>query len=114
MMPVLRVKREKKLGQMIKEELVWGRQVGSTPREGDLHFRRLLEKLPAGAYTCDPEGLITYYNQHAVHLWGCAPKLNDPVDRFCGSLRGFCPDRSQIGPHPRMIAPAPKTNRGYN
>ena len=28
----------------------------------DLQFRSLLENLPAGAYTCDPEGLITYYN----------------------------------------------------
>ena len=46
-----------------------------------MQFRRLLEKLPAGAYTCDAEGLITYFNQHAVQLWGRAPKLNDPVDR---------------------------------
>ena len=111
---MLRVKREKKLGQMIKEELVWGRQVGSTPREGDLHFRRLLEKLPAGAYTCDPEGLITYYNQHAVHLWGCAPKLNDPVDRFCGSFRLFSPDGSQIAHDRCWMALALKTNEGYN
>jgi two-component system, LuxR family, sensor kinase FixL len=49
---------------------------------GNLEFRRLLEKLPAGAYTCDPEGLITYYNQRAVELWGREPALNDPVDRY--------------------------------
>jgi len=36
--------------------------------EGESHFRRLLEKLPAGAYTCDPEGLITYFNPHAERL----------------------------------------------
>src|SRR5215218_1226376 len=114
MMPVLRVKREKKIEQMKKEGLVWGRQVGSSPREGDLHFRRLLEKLPAGAYTCDPEGLITYYNQHAVHLWGRAPKLNDPVDRFCGSFRLFSPDGSQIAHDRCWMALALKTNEGYN
>jgi diguanylate cyclase (GGDEF)-like protein/PAS domain S-box-containing protein len=113
-MPVLRVKREEKIEQMIKEGLVWGRQVGSTPREGDLHFRRLLEKLPAGAYTCDLEGLITYYNQHAVHLWGRAPKLNDPVDRFCGSFRLFSPDGSQIAHDRCWMALALKTNEGYN
>ncbi len=39
----------------------------------DLQFRQLLDKLPAGAYTCDPEGLITYFNQHAVQLWGRTP-----------------------------------------
>src|SRR5437763_14941326 len=56
-------------------------------RPNDLRFKQLLETLPAGAYTCDPEGLITYFNPHAVRLWGRAPKLNDPVDRFCGSFK---------------------------
>lgn len=37
---------------------------------GEWHFRRLLEKLPAGAYTCNADGLITYYNPQAVELWG--------------------------------------------
>ena len=53
-------------------------------RRIQLEFWRLLEKLPAGAYMCDPDGLITYFNQRAVELWGRAPKLNDPEDRFCG------------------------------
>jgi hypothetical protein len=47
-----------------------------------VEFHRLLEKLPAAAYTCDAEGLITYFNSHAVKLWGRAPTLNDPVDRY--------------------------------
>jgi hypothetical protein len=42
----------------------------------------MIEKLPAAAYTCDAEGLITYFNQRAVELWGREPKLNDPVDRY--------------------------------
>lgn len=62
----------------------------------DLQFRRLLEKLPAGAYTCDPQGLITYFNPQAVQVWGRAPKLNDPVDRFCGSFRLFSADGNPI------------------
>ncbi len=53
----------------------------------DLDFRRLLEALPAAAYTCDAEGLITYYNRRAVQAWGREPKLNDPEDRYCGSFR---------------------------
>jgi signal transduction histidine kinase/ActR/RegA family two-component response regulator len=65
-------------------------------RPGELHFRRLLEKLPAGAYTCDPEGLITYYNPASVKLWGRAPKLNDPVDRFCGSFKLYATDGKPI------------------
>jgi PAS domain S-box-containing protein len=58
----------------------------------EARFRRLLEKLPAGAYTCDPVGLITFYNQHAVELWGRAPKLHDPAERFCGAFKLFAPD----------------------
>jgi PAS domain-containing protein len=73
-----------------------GRQAEAALPKGELEFRRLLEKLPAGAYTCDPEGLITYFNQQAVQLWGRAPKLNDPIDRFCGSFKLLSPDGSPI------------------
>ena len=38
--------------------------------QSDIHFRRLLQGLPAAAYTCDREGLITYYNPRAEQLWG--------------------------------------------
>ena len=54
---------------------------------GGSEFLRLLDNLPAAAYTCDSEGLITYYNQPALHLWWRTPKLHDPADRFCGSFR---------------------------
>jgi PAS domain-containing protein len=58
------------------------RQVRTSPHKSEIEFRRLLEKLPAGAYTCDADGLITYFNQFAVDLWGRAPMLNDPIDRY--------------------------------
>jgi len=45
-------------------------------------FRRLLEVMPAAAYTTDAEGLITDFNRRAVELWGREPKLNDPLDRY--------------------------------
>jgi len=74
----------------------------------------LLENLPAGAYTCDPEGLITYYNQQAAQLWGRVPKLNDPEDRFCGSFRLYAPDGSPIAHNRCWMALALETDRGYN
>ena len=52
------------------------------PRGSELQFRCLLDQLPVAAYTCDAEGLITYYTERAVELWGREPKLNDPVDRY--------------------------------
>jgi len=59
-------------------------------------FRQALDGLPAAAYTCDADGLITYFNQHALRVWGRAPKLNDPHDRFCGSFRLFAIDGRPI------------------
>jgi PAS domain S-box-containing protein len=91
-----------------------GRQAEAALLKGELEFRRLLEKLPAGAYTCDPEGLITYFNQQAVQLWGRAPKLNDPIDRFCGSFKLLSPDGSPIAHDQCWMALALKMDRGYN
>jgi PAS domain S-box-containing protein/excisionase family DNA binding protein len=81
---------------------------------GEWHFRRLLEKLPAGAYTCNAEGLITYFNPQAVALWGRAPALNDPVDRFCGSFKLFATDGSPITHDQCWMALALTRNEAYN
>jgi excisionase family DNA binding protein len=81
---------------------------------GEWHFRRLLEKLPAGAYTCDAEGLITYYNPQAVALWGRVPALHDPVDRFCGSFKLFATDGSPIAHDRCWMALALTRNEAYN
>jgi len=76
-------------------------------------FLRLLEALPAGAYTCNSEGLITYFNASAVQIWGCSPLLNDPVDRFCGSLRLFAPDGSPLSPDQCRMARAPNSSESF-
>ena len=80
----------------------------------ELHFRRLLDRFPAGAYTCDAAGLITYYNQQAVVLWGREPKLNDPADRFCGSFRLFLTDGTPITHDRCWMARALKEEKGFN
>ena len=81
---------------------------------GDTDLHRLLETLPAGAYTCDPDGLITYYNAHALALWGRAPKLNDPIDRFCGSFKLFTADGTAIPHDECWIALALRTEQEFN
>jgi PAS domain S-box-containing protein len=82
--------------------------------DNELPFRAFLERLPAGAYTCDANGLITYFNQHAVQLWGRKPKLNDPIDRFCGSFKLFATDGSPILHEQCWMALALKNLREYN
>ncbi len=80
---------------------------------GDSEFRHLLAKLPAAAYTCDAGGLITFFNERAADLWGREPKLNDPVDRFCGSFRLFAADGSTIAHDQCWMALALRNGRSY-
>ena len=68
--------------------------------DGEHRLRRLLDSAPVAAYSCDPAGLITHFNQHAVRLWGRIPSIRDPEWRYCGSLRLYAPDRTPI-PHNR-------------
>src|SRR5438477_2084039 len=98
----------------IMPELSPERWVESAWSRGDLEFRRLLEKLPAAAYTCDCLGLITYFNKHAARLWGREPRLNDPVDRFCGSFRLFSSDGFPIRHEQCWMARTLHENLEYN
>ena len=82
-------------------------------RDGS-EFHRLLEALPAGAYTCDADGLITYFNQHAVALWGRTPALNDACDRFCGSFKLFSKDGTPIAHDQCWMALALRDHQQYN
>jgi PAS domain S-box-containing protein len=68
----------------------------AAPSKSEREFRHLLEILPAAAYTCDSDGLITFFNTRAAQLWGREPRLNDPVDRFCGSFKLFTADGKPI------------------
>jgi signal transduction histidine kinase len=76
-------------------------------------FLRLLDKLPAAAYTCDAGGLITYYNQSALRLWGRTPKLRDPNDRFCGSFRLRSADGRPISHDQCWMSLALRDDREY-
>ena len=80
----------------------------------DQHLlHRALDRLPAGAYTCDGEGLITWFNDHAVRFWGRAPALNDPRDRYCGSFRMFTAKDEPIAHDECWMALAIRDRREY-
>src|SRR5678815_4658480 len=77
-------------------------------------FWKLLEVLPAAAYTCDPSGMITFFNERAASLWGRRPALNDPIDRFCGSFKLFGSDGEPIRHDRCWMALALQENAAYN
>jgi PAS domain S-box-containing protein len=81
---------------------------------GEAEFQHLLDTLPAGAYTCDADGLITYFNEQAASIWGRAPKLNDPADRFSGSLKLLDADGEPIRHDECWMALALRENAPFN
>lgn len=98
---------------MREEPVEFGFQFKNFPHTQD-QFQQLLDRLPAGAYICDSQGLITYFNQHAVRIWGRQPKLNDAADRYCGSFKLFAPDGNPIDHDECWMAWCLKHGREYN
>jgi PAS domain S-box-containing protein len=80
-----------------------------TIRQSEKRYRTLFDLVPVAVYTCDAKGLIQEYNQHAVELWGRAPKRNDPSEKFCGSFKIFYPDGR---PMPHNKCPMARALRG--
>jgi PAS domain S-box-containing protein len=80
----------------------------------DWKFHRLLEILPEAAYTCDASGLITSFNAEARELWGRAPRLNDPTDRYCGSFKLVDTDGTPIHRDRSWMALALRGDRKYS
>jgi PAS domain S-box-containing protein len=74
-------------------------------RESELRLREILELLPAAVYVVDMNGLIQRYNPMAAELWGRHPRLGDPAERYCGSLRLFKPDGTLV-PHEESLMAA--------
>ena len=71
-------------------------QAEAALRDSEERLRRVLDVLPMAAYTCDTDGLVTYFNARAVALWGRSPGLGDPEDRFCGSFGLYLPDGTPL------------------
>lgn len=73
--------------------------IGKQQFKEDERITRLIQQMPAAVYTTDEDGILTFYNQKAVDLWGYRPRLNDPKEsRYSGSFMMFKPDGTPL-PH---------------
>ena len=66
----------------------------------------VLDALPIGIYACDADGHILRVNHKAVELWGRAPRLLDPAQKFCGCHRVETLDGDFIPPDQTPMARA--------
>ena len=73
----------------------------------------MLDVIPAAVYTCDAQGLITYFNPFAEVLWGRAPKLRNAANRYCGSYQMYLPDGTPISHEECWMARALREGRAY-
>jgi PAS domain S-box-containing protein len=53
-------------------------------------FRELFSSSPLAIYTCDKNGIVTFFNEAAVKLWGITPEIGK--SKWCGSWKIFYPD----------------------
>ncbi|MEO6565687.1 MAG: histidine kinase dimerization/phospho-acceptor domain-containing protein [Casimicrobiaceae bacterium] len=86
------------------------------PREtwNPTEFSRVLGMIPAAAYVCDSQGLITYFNRRAAEIWGREPLLNDARDRYCGSFRIYTRTGAPLVHEECWMARALREDRPFN
>ena len=73
----------------------------------------ILKLLPAAVYTCDKDGRLTFFNDHATKLWGYIPPLNDDSVKYCPCHKVWQPDGSEITRSQRPMAIALGTGQSF-
>ncbi len=70
-------------------------------RETEENLRELVSVMPASVYACDREGVITYFNPHAVEIWGRTPELDDSALVISGFAANVSHGRDSTRPRRR-------------
>ena len=86
------------LNSQLQQEIVERKQTEATLRASEERFHALFDSAPIGVYSCDAKGMIVNFNRRAAELWDRKPELNQPNQRFCGSVKLFRLDGSFL-PH---------------
>lgn len=73
-----------------------------------------LDAFPQAVYLCAGDGRVVRFNDRAAELWGRAPHLDDPRERFCGSFRLYRTDGAFL-PHDKCpMAVALSTGESFH
>ncbi|MBO9682582.1 MAG: PAS domain S-box protein [Flavisolibacter sp.] len=81
--------------------------------ESEKRYKKLVTTLPAGMYTCNKEGKITFFNEQAVDLWGYRPDSNDDLLKFYACYKVWLMDGTLVPPEKAPMAIAIQTGQGF-
>lgn len=84
--------KQARAAEMERQMLAQQQAARAEAEQSQRQLDNVLSLLPAGVYTCDSDGRITFFNKRAAQLWGRAPQLNSDTEKYCGSVRFFSPD----------------------
>ena len=76
-------------------------------------MNRLMSLMPAGIYTCDAQGRITFFNKRAVNLWGREPLPNMPYAEFSAQLPSYSVEGRPLPLDRRPMSVALRERRGF-
>ncbi|HXF09204.1 MAG TPA: PAS domain S-box protein, partial [Desulfuromonadaceae bacterium] len=82
-------------------------------REDTDHLTRAAALLPAGIFSCNAEGLITFFNRRAAELWGRTPALNESLQHFYSFYKIYIADGTPVAPEQTPMLKAIKEGRAY-
>ena len=90
------------------------KQAEEALQASEARYRHLVEIIPVAVYSCDATGVITFYNKYAEDLWGCQPRIGDPIQKFCGSYRLYHPDGTYLPHDQTPIVEALATGKSFS
>jgi len=70
------------------------------------HLSLFASLMPAGIFSCNGEGRITFFNSRAAEMWGRTPELNQRLEDFYNSFKIFLVDGTPVPPTeaPMLVA----------
>ena len=110
---MISVLQRSRAAQQERKELIEKRVALAEAEVTKKKIENILSVMPTAVYTCDEEGRITFFNQHAADLWGYTPKLNSEDERFREAFQILASDGSPIAPSASPMTLAVKTGQSF-
>ncbi len=83
---------------------------GNLIRNGQIGLdKAVVQHLPVAVYTCDANGIITFYNRAAAELWGREPQAG--VDKWSGACQAYSSNGDIMPKNYKFMAETMATGR---